>query len=595
MDPIVVLLDLLKLCGGLGFFLYGMHVLSDGLEKLAGGKMQSVLEKITNNRFKGLLVGTVVTAVIQSSSATTVMLVGLVNSGLMTLTQSIGVIFGANIGTTITAWLMSLNSIDGNAAAGTEWMKFLKPENFCMVIALICAFTLMMTKKEKNRNIGIIGLGFSVLMYGMKMMSDGMSNFSEQPWFSEAMTVFNNPLMGVLIGTVFTALVQSSSASVGVLQAITLAPGSTLTYGGAIPIVLGQNIGTCISALMACPGTSKNAKRVAVTHTLIKIIGVALWLALWMLAGWLFDLSPITDAKIDPVGIAVCHTVFNILNTAALIPFVNWLEKLANLVVRGDDKDAMPEVFLDERLFTVPAVAAAKAYDITGEMALTTKDTVAMAFGLFDRYDEVIASEVTRKEKTLDMYEDKLGSYLVSLSRCDLNENDARTSAMLLHTISDFERIGDHANNLVHTAAEMREKKLAFSEDAAAELRVLTDAVQTILAESITAFTKNDMELASEIEPLEQVIDDLIDTIRARHITRLQSGNCTIELGFILTDFLTDCERISDHCSNVGVAILETAHGTFDTHERLRAIKSRSNENFRQSFEKYQRQFVLQA
>jgi phosphate:Na+ symporter len=302
-----------------------------------------------------------------------------------------------------------------------------------------------------------------------------------------------------------------------------------------------------------------------------------------------------TLAKIDPVGIAVCHTVFNILNTAALIPFVNWLEKLANLVVRGDDKDAMPEVFLDERLFTVPAVAAAKAYDITGEMALTTKDTVAMAFGLFDRYDEVIASEVTRKEKTLDMYEDKLGSYLVSLSRCDLNENDARTSAMLLHTISDFERIGDHANNLVHTAAEMREKKLAFSEDAAAELRVLTDAVQTILAESITAFTENDMELASEIEPLEQVIDDLIDTIRARHITRLQSGNCTIELGFILTDFLTDCERISDHCSNVGVAILETAHGTFDTHERLRAIKSRANENFRQSFEKYQRQFVLQA
>ncbi len=588
MSIIDLLKSLLLLCGGLGFFLYGMHVLSDGLEKLAGSKMQSILEKITNNRFKGLLVGTVVTAVIQSSSATTVMLVGLVNSGLMTLAQTLGVIFGANIGTTVTAWLMALNGIEGGG-----WTTFFKPEQFCMIIALVCAFVLMMSKSDKRRNVGIIGLGFAVLMYGMKMMSTAMDPISEQEWFKEAMVLFSNPLLGVLIGTVFTALVQSSSASVGVLQAITLAKDSTLTYAGAVPIVLGQNIGTCISALMAIPGTSKNAKRVAIAHTAIKIIGVAIWLVLWVLAGWFFDMS-FMDAKIDPVGIAVVHTIFNILNTATLIPFTGFIEKLAKMIVRGEDERETEVVSLDERLFTMPAVAAAKAYDATGDMAVLAKETVERAFTLFDNYQKELADTITADEKKLDKYEDKLGTYLVSLSRCDLSEAEARTTAMLLHAISDFERIGDHATNMVHTAAEMQDKKITFSKEATAELHVLTDAVQEILGNAVKAFRDNDVTAAMDIEPLEQVIDLLIDTIRARHITRLQSGNCTIELGFILTDFLTDCERISDHCSNIGVAILETAHGTFDTHARLKEIKARTNEDFRQSYEAYLRRFPLQ-
>ena len=592
MDIIDLLKSLILLCGGLGFFLYGMHVLSDGLEKLAGSKMQSILERITNNKVKALLVGTVVTAVIQSSSATTVMLVGLVNSGLMTLTQSIGVIMGANIGTTVTAWLMALNGIGGEG--GTAWLTFLKPEQFCLVLGLICAFMLMLSKKDRRRNVGLIGIGFAVLMYGMAMMSDAMKPMSEQDWFKQALTIFENPLMGVLVGTVFTALVQSSSASVGVLQALTMAPTSTLTYGSAIPIVLGQNIGTCISALMAIPGTSKSAKRVAICHTAIKIIGVAVWLLLWVLGGWLFDLSFIMDARIDPAGVAIAHTIFNILNTFTLLPFTKFIEKLSTMIVRGDETEEIPEVTLDERLFKLPAVAVGKAYDTTAEMALLANKTVGKAFTLFDKYDNAVAENITRKEKTLDLYEDKIGSYLVSLSQCDLSEMDAHTTAMLLHTISDFERIGDHANNMVHTAAEMHEKHITFSKEARAELKVLTDAVQAILQNAVESFKDNDLERATEIEPLEQVIDTLIDTIRARHITRLQSGNCTIELGFVLTDFLTDCERISDHCSNIGVAILETAHGSFDTHARLKEIKDRSNEDFRQSYEKYLRTYSLQ-
>ncbi len=586
MDAIGLLKNLLLLCGGLAFFLYGMHVLSDGLEKLAGSKMQSILEKITNNRFKGLLVGTVVTAVIQSSSATTVMLVGLVNSGLMTLTQSIGVIMGSNIGTTVTAWLMALNGIDSSG-----WEQFLKPERFCMMIALIGAFMLLFSKKEKRRNIGIICVGFSVLMYGMSMMSSAMKPMSEEAWFKEALTVFENPLLGVLIGTVFTALIQSSSASVGVLQALTLT-SSGLSFHAAVPIILGQNIGTCISALMAVPGTSKNAKRVAITHVLIKIIGVVLWLVLWLLAGFIFDLSFLENA-ITPVGVAIVHTVFNILNTFTLMPFISLLEKMSKWVVRGEDESVLPAGALDERLFTVPAIAAGKAYDFTVEMAGVAKQTVADALSLFDEYNPVQAEEVNRQEKKLDLYEDKLGSYLVSLSRCDMGEAEARTSAMLLHTISDFERIGDHAYNLTQTAAEMVDKKIAFSSDAKQELQTLTAALTEILDMTVRALRDKDQALAYRIEPLEQVIDSLIDTIRNRHIARLQSGNCTIELGFILTDLLNDYERISDHCSNIGVAILETAHGTFDTHARLGSIKRNPNEDFRQDYAEFSRRFSL--
>ncbi len=578
--------DIILLCGGLAFFLYGMQVLSDGLERTAGSKMQSILQKITSNRLKGLAVGTVVTAVIQSSSAVTVMLVGLVNSGIMSLSQAISVTMGSNIGTTMTAWILSLTGIESDAI----WMQLLKPKNFALVIALIGAFLLMLSKKESRRNVGTICIGFAVLMYGMEMMSSAVKPLAEMEGFVKILTMFQNPILGVIAGALFTAAIQSSSASVGVLQALSVT--GAVTYSSAIPIIMGQNIGTCISAMMATPGTNKNAKRVAVVHVLFNSIGSVIWLVVWSIANAIFDFA-FANTAVDPMYIAVIHSIFNISTTIILFPAAGLLEKLSVKIVRGEDENALPKVALDERLLTVPAVAVGKAYDTTCDMAAIARDTVAAAVNLFENYDKEKAEDITYKEKTLDLYEDKLGTYLVELSRCNLSETEARTTAMLLHTISDFERIGDHANNLMHTATEMQQKKIYFSEEANTELRVLTDAVGTILAEAVTAFSTNDVALAVEIEPLEQVIDNLIDTIRARHITRLQSGNCTIELGFVLTDFLTDCERISDHCSNIGVAIMETAHGTFDTHARLKSIKARPGEDFRQSFEKYQRQFSL--
>ncbi len=578
---------IIRLCAGLAFFLFGMHVLSEGLEKTAGGKMQSILEKITGNRIKGLAVGTVVTAVVQSSSAVTVMLVGLVNSGIMTLTQAISVTMGSNIGTTMTAWLLSLTGISSDNIV----MTLLKPVNFSAFLALVGAFLLLFSKKDKRKNVGMILVGFAVLMYGMDMMSGAVKPLAEVPQFVSILTAFKNPILGVLAGALFTAAIQSSSASVGVLQALSLT--GAVTYSSAIPIIMGQNIGTCISALMAVPGTNKNAKRVAVVHVLFNSLGSVIWLILWGVANMLFDFA-FADTAITPAGIAVVHSVFNIATTVMLFPAAGLLEKLSRKVVAGEDPSALPRVVMDERLFAVPAVAAAKAYDTTKEMAAVASTTVTDAMALvFDGYAVSRADGVVRNEKTLDMYEDTLGTYLVKLSRCNLSDADALTVAMLLHTISDFERIGDHANNIAQTAAEMANKKIEFSAEAIAELRVLTDAVKEILGNTVAAFTKNDLVIAADIEPLEQVIDTLIDTVRTRHIARLQGGNCTIELGFILTDFLTDCERISDHCSNVGVALLETAEGTFDTHERLRSVKDKNGEGYKQAFAGYRSRFTL--
>ncbi len=579
--------DVLTLLGGLGFFLFGMHVLSEGLEKTAGGKMQSILQKITGNRLKGLAVGTAVTAVIQSSSAVTVMLVGLVNAGIMTLTQAISVTMGSNIGTTMTAWILSLTGISSD----NVFMSLLKPVNFSTIVAFIGAFMLMFSKKDKRKNIGMICVGFAVLMFGMDMMSGAVKPLADMPQFVSILTAFKNPILGVLAGALFTAAIQSSSASVGVLQALSLT--GAVTFSSAIPIIMGQNIGTCISALMAVPGTNKNAKRVAVVHVLFNAIGSVMWLIIWSVANIFVDFA-FADKAIDPAGIAVVHSVFNIATTVMLFPAAGLLEKLARMIVKGEDAGALPAVVMDELLLTVPAVAAAHAYDTTKAMAEIAEQTVNDAVGLmFDEYTADTALAVLRKEKILDMYEDTLGTYLVKLSRCNLSDEDAQTTAMLLHTISDFERIGDHANNIVATAEEMQTKKIVFSAEAVAELRVMTAAVTRILQNTVVAFTENDLAAAADIEPLEQVIDNLIDTVRTRHIARLQGGNCTIELGFVLTDFLTDCERISDHCSNVGVALLETAHGTFDTHERLRVIKDKSSENYKQTFERYRAEFSL--
>ncbi len=582
----MTIFDFIAFCGGLAFFLYGMHVLSAGLEKTAGGKMQSILQKITDNRVKGLAVGTVVTAVIQSSSATTVMLVGLVNAGLIAFPQTISVVMGSNIGTTVTSWLLSLAGISSK----NVFIQLLKPANFSPIIALVGAFLLMFSKKEKKQNVGTICLGFAVLMYGMEVMSGAMDPLAESETFRNILVAFANPFLGVLIGTLFTAVIQSSSASVGILQALSLT--GAVTYGNAIPIIMGQNIGTCISAIMALPGTNKSAKKVAISHLLIKCVGMVLWLIAWLLVSALVK-PAFAALPTNPASIAIMHTIYNLVNTIILFPCIGLIEKACNKLVRGEEESDIPEVALDERLFTMPALAADKSYDTTAEMAQGAGETVRMAFSLFENYDEEIATAVSRLEKTLDKYEDKLSTYLVGLSRCDLSEADARTAAMLLHTISDFERIGDHATNLMHTATEMQTKGISFSKEAKEELRVLIAAVEEILHNTVKAFAEKDLEAAVEIEPLEQVIDTLIDTVRGRHIVRLQSGNCTIELGFILTDFLTDCERISDHCSNVGVALLETAHGTFDTHARLKAIKAQSNEDFRQSYAGYLSKFSL--
>ncbi len=578
--------DFIAFCGGLAFFLYGMHVLSAGLEKTAGGKMQSILQKITDSRLKGLAVGSVVTAVIQSSSANTVMLVGLVNAGIMAFPQTISVVMGSNIGTTMTSWILSLSGISSD----NVFIQLLKPANFSPIIALIGAALLMFSKKEKRQNVGTICIGFAVLMYGMNVMSGAMEPLAESQAFQNVLIAFKNPFLGVLVGTLFTAIIQSSSASVGVLQALSLT--GAVTYSNAIPIIMGQNIGTCISAVMALPGTNKSAKKVAISHVLIKCIGMVIWLIVWLLVSALVK-PAFADMATTPVSIAIIHTIYNIANTIILFPCIGLIEKLCNKLIRGEESTALPEVALDERLLTIPALAANKSYDITAEMAEGAGETVRLAFSLFDTYDDEVAAAVSRLEKTLDMYEDKLSTYLVALSRCDMSEADARTTAMLLHTISDFERIGDHATNLMHTATEMKNKKISFSKEASAELQVLIGAVEEILNNTVTAFTERDIAAALDVEPLEQVIDTLIDTIRGRHIVRLQSGNCTIELGFILTDFLTDCERISDHCSNVGVALLETAHGTFDTHARLKAIKSQGNEDFRQSYTAYLNKFSL--
>ncbi len=579
--------NILKLLGGLGFFLFGMHVLSEGLEKTAGGKMQSILQKITGNRVKGLAVGAAVTAVIQSSSAVTVMLVGLVNAGIMSLTQAISVTMGSNVGTTMTAWILSLSGISSD----NIFMALLKPINFSTIVAFIGAFLLLFSKKDRNKNIGMICVGFAVLMFGMDMMSGAVEPLAEMPQFVSILTAFKNPILGVVAGALFTAAIQSSSASVGVLQALSMT--GAVTFGSVIPIIMGQNIGTCISALMAVPGTNKNAKRVAVVHVLFNSIGSVAWLTVWSVANLFADFA-FADTAIDPAGIAVVHSLFNIATTVMLFPAAGLLEKLSRMIIKGKDENALPEVVMDELLMTVPAVATAHAYDTTKAMAAVAEQTVGEAIGLlFDGYNTTIAETVLRHEKTLDVYEDTLGTYLVKLSRCNLSDVDAQTASMLLHTISDFERIGDHANNIAATAEEMQTKKIEFSAEAVAELRVLTTAVTRILHNTVAAFTENDLSAAADIEPLEQVIDNLIDTVRTRHIVRLQEGSCTIELGFILTDFLTDCERISDHCSNVGVALLETAHGTFDTHERLREIKNKNSEGYRTAYERYSKEFAF--
>ena len=580
--------QILGLIGGLAMFLFGMNTLSAALEKLAGGKLEKWLEKLTSNPVKGVLLGMGVTAVIQSSSATTVMMVGFVNSGIMKLRQAIGVIMGANIGTTVTSWLLATNSIEG-----TGFLEFLKPSAFTPVLALIGIILIMFTKSDKKHNIATILLGFAVLMFGMDQMSDAVSGLKDIDEFKNLMTMFANiPVLGVLAGAVLTAIIQSSSASVGILQSIADATG-TITHAIALPILLGQNIGTCVTALISSIGANKSAKRVAIVHLYFNVIGTVVLLSVFYLINSFVNFSFMNE-QLSGISIPIIHTAFNLLATCLFLPFTKQLEKLACLTIRskqGEEEAQMP--MLDERLLVTPGIAIEQCRNVCIKMAELTRKTIIDALKLVDKYDAKKAAEIIESETAIDIYEDKIGSYLLKVTAKDLNEHDSKVASKLLHTIGDLERISDHAVNIVEAAEEMHQKKIRFSEEALAEIDVITDAVEEILNKSIDAFIASDITLAKQVEPLEDVIDDLRTELKTRHIERLREGKCTIELGFIHSDLLTNLERVSDHCSNIAVCMIQVKENNMDTHEYMTELKRAEVSEFNTALEGYRRKYAL--
>ncbi|MBQ3550441.1 MAG: Na/Pi cotransporter family protein [Clostridia bacterium] len=570
-----------------------MNVMSGGLEKMAKGKLEKTLIKVTSKKLLALVFGAGITVAIQSSSALTVMLVGLVNSGLLNFGQTIGVLMGSNIGTTLTAWILSLAGIesDGNLLLG-----LLQPKNFSLIFALIGIMLIMLSKKQKHHNVGGILIGFAVLMFGMNLMSDAMKPLTEMEGFTSLLTAFENPFLAVAFGAIFTGIIQSSAASVGILQTAAtaaLATGGGVTYRMAIPIIMGQNIGTCVTAVISSFGVSRNAKKVAVVHLAFNIIGTLVVLIPFCIFNYVANL-PALDRAITPFEIAIVHSIFNIFTTFILFPFTKTLEAIANKLVPEKDDEKQGKL-LDERLLTVPSFAVTNALDVVVEMSDVSKNAFNKAVSIVGSFNDAVASEVSEMETLLDNYEDQLGTYMVKLSSTGVSDSDSKKIAKILHTINDFERIGDHAENLVGVAREIHDKKITFSHEANAEIAVLKNAVLEILDITNKAFRYNDLELASSVEPLEQVIDGIIADIKSHHVKRLQHGNCTIELGFVLTDLLTNYERVSDHCSNVAVAIIESRHGTFEAHEYLNHVKNDPNSAYTKAFEEYKTRFSLGA
>ena len=578
------LFDTLTLIGGLSLFLFGMSIMGQALERRAGGQLRSLLGKLTSGKVAGLLTGLGVTAVIQSSSATTVMVVGFVNSGIMTLKQAINVIMGANVGTTVTAWFLSLAGID----SGNIFVQLLKPSSFTPVLALIGIIFYMFCKSTKKKDTGMILLGFATLMFGMETMSGAVSGLRDVPAFQQLFIMFKNPVLGVLAGTILTAAIQSSSASVGILQA--LAVTGQVSYGAAIPIIMGQNIGTCVTAMISSVGANKNAKRAAMVHLSFNIIGTAVWLTVFCLAK-LFLSPALLDEPASLVGIAVSHSVFNILCTLLMMPLSGFLERLVNVLV-PDAKQ--PEVFseLDERLFATPSIALERCHKIASDMAQAAVSSLKESLASLREYSPELAASIRGKEDKTDHYEDILGTYLVNLSTHQISEADSREAAKLLKIIGDFERISDHAVNILESAEELQSKELRFTDGAMAELDVVFSAVQDILDLSLTAFLHNDLDAASMVEPLEQVIDQLKEQARTRHILRLQKGSCSIDAGFAWSDLLTNLERTADHCSNIAGCLIDVAHDNMNLHQSLREFRNDS-ENFRERFKEYQRKYAL--
>lgn len=579
----------LTLVGGLVLFLYGMNVMGAGLERLAGGKLESLFEKLASNPLKGVALGFVVTAIIQSSSATTVMLVGFVNSGIMKLRQSIGIIMGANIGTTVTAWILSMSGIQGD----TIWIKMLNPDTFTPILGLIGIILFLFLKNDRNKNIGMILIGFTVLMFGMSTMSGAVEPLKDSESFRNMLIMFDNPILGVLAGTVITAIIQSSSASVGILQA--LSKTGVIRFGTALPIILGQNIGTCITALISSIGTNRNAKRVAIIHLSFNVIGTLVVIALFYPLNMLLNFS-FVNSVVNEVDIAVVHSLFQIFTTVILLPFTKGLEKLSYLIIRDKEKETsdtdLLNPFIDERLISTPSFAVAQCKNKAVCMAGLARDNVRDAVSLFTNWNKKTAQHINEIETAVDKYEDVVGSYLVRLSGQELSAQDSRVASNILHTLNDFERISDHSINLYQSAKELHDKKLTLSKKAQSELAVICNAVLETVDLAVKAFEKNDLYSAYNVEPLEEVVDQLQIKLKNRHVKRLQKGLCSMETGFIYLDILTSLERISDHCSNIAVCLIQVNDDNFETHEYLRTIKT-SGDEFDTSVEKFLKKYPL--
>ena len=582
------LFDILSLISGLALFLFGMNIMSSALEKCAGSKLKNILASMTSSPIKGFFLGLVVTAVIQSSSATTVMVVGFVNSGIMTLHQAVGVIMGANVGTSVTSWLLTLTQVDGD----NLFIQLLKPSSFVPVLALIGVILFMFQSNAKRKDLGLILLGFAVLMTGMDVMSDAVSGLKDVPQFADLFVMFSNPILGVLVGAIVTAIIQSSSASVGILQA--LSSTGAISVGACIPIIMGQNIGTCVTAMISSVGTSKNARRAALVHLCFNSVSTVVILTVYSIINAIVTL-PFDNMQASAFTIAVTHAVFNILAVSIMMPCTRLLEKLAVLLIpdREDDKNEKV-VLLDERLMATPAVAIERCRNVTVDMAEESISSVksAMEFVL-NGYDAKVAEKIKESEKTVDKYEDKIGSYLVKLSNHDMTEEDSNESNKILHLISDFERISDHALNIMGAAEEIKDKKLDFSSEAKKEMTVLITAVNEILDITYKTFSQNDLQSAVMVEPLEQVVDELKEYMRRQHVRRLRKNECTVEMGFIQTDLLTDIERISDHCSNIAACILEMAHDDMDMHKYLNRVKAGKVQEYNQYYEHYVAKYAI--
>ena len=571
--------SILTLIGGLALFLYGMNAMGDGLEKVSGGKLEKILENLTSSPIKAVLLGAGVTAVIQSSSATTVMVVGFVNSGIMKLSQAVGVIMGANIGTTVTSWILSLTGIQSDNFI----IRMFKPTSFSPILAIIGVIFILFINDSKKKDVGTIFIGFAILMYGMDMMSSAVKPLAEVPEFTNLLLKFSNPLLGVLAGALLTAVIQSSSASVGILQALCLT--GAVPFSAAIPIIMGQNIGTCITAILSAIGAKKNAKRAAAVHLYFNLIGTVIFMTVFYIINAIVGFSFFHQSA-TPAGIAIIHSVFNITATIILLPFAKGLEKLACLTIRDKKEDVAVSaedkefMILEPRFLEKPAFAVEQSRNAAKKMAEESHNALFTALKLVDKYSEDDVERVQNMEAKVDRYEDELGTYLVKLSHKDISEADSHSLSIMLHCIGDFERISDHAVNIKESAQELHKKGLKFSPSAKKDLEILGEAVEDIVNTAYEVFDKQDMKLAEKIEPLEEVIDELSKEMKRRHVQRLRSGECTIEMGFILSDITTCLERVADHCSNIGVCVTQVNEDLYDTHSHLNTVKSHPDETF---------------